>query len=262
MNAEHRKLLCFTLSYYWMDPTAWAASASGIALLRSCEELPERRYSLRITYKTFLVDLAQSKEEIFARFDYTRAVCPIRKASKAGVVVRRAETAAEKERYYEFYRAFADDPKRKNRILLIQREELPLLEILYALSSQGEYLGGVGLLPSADRRYLLAKYSATLHKCCEQDLLVWQAIQFAKDAGFSFFDLSWMLPSDDPASQQYRLFQYKKKFGGDLVDFYSYVRLRGAFRLLGPMFRAVLRWPFRGDIDRLALYLKKMRIFG
>jgi hypothetical protein len=260
-GAEQRKIFCFTANYYWMDRGAFLNSRKSISLLRSADQLPENEYSFRLVYKTFLVDLAKSKDEIYAGFDYTRAVCPIKKAIKAGVVVRRAESAEDKLRYYEFYRAFAEDPKRKNQILAVQKDELDKLDILYATSASGDYLGGIGLLPSADRRYLLAKYSATLHKFNEQDLLVWEAIQHAKDEGFAFFDLSWMLPSDDPNSMQYRLFQYKKKFGGDLVDFYSYVRLNGLMKLLGPPFRLVLRHFFDDNINNLALLLKKLGAF-
>ena len=259
--AEKRRLLFLSINYYWMDTASFLRSGEMISLLRTCDALPEQEYSLRIVYKTFLVDLSKSKDEIFSGFDYTRAVCPIKKAIKGGVVVKRAETAGEKLRYYDFYRAFAEDPKRKNRILVVQRGELDRLEIMYAVAADGEYLGGIGLLPSTDGRYLLAKYSATLHRCCEQDLLVWHAIQYAKDAGFSFFDLSWMLPSEDQNSQQYRLFQYKKKFGGDLVDFYSYVSLKGPCRMLGFFFQTILRHLFHGDIDRFALFLKKMTVF-
>lgn len=258
---EKRRLLCFTINYYWMDIPSFLNSRNMVSLLRTSETLGKDRYSFRLVYKTFLVDLGRTKEEIYAGFDYTRAVCPIKKAMKAGVTVKRAGTEEEKNRYYEFYRAFANDPKRKNRILVVQREELDKLEILYAISREGEYLGGIGLLPSADRRFLLAKYSATLHKCSEQDLLVWEAIQYAKDAGFSFFDLSWMLPSDDEQSQQYRLFQYKKKFGGDLVDFYSYVSLKGPATLLGVLFQGILSLFFGGNIDRFALFAKRYGVF-
>jgi lipid II:glycine glycyltransferase (peptidoglycan interpeptide bridge formation enzyme) len=207
------------------------------------------------------VDLNRSTDEIFAGFDYTRAVCPIKKAAKHGIVIKQAETDREKERYFEFYRSFAEHPKRKGKILVIQRHELDFLTVLYALSPEGDYLGGIGLLPSADGRYLLAKYSATLHRCCEQDLLVWHAIQYAKEHRYAWFDLSWMLPTEDTNSDQYRLYQYKKKFGGELVDFYAYVRFSALFAIPGKLFSLALAVLFGGDINRFSLFLKKIRMF-
>lgn len=260
-QVEKRKLLCFTLYYYWMDTAAFLKSANYISLLRTHDELPEKDYFLKIGYKTFLVDLSNTKEEIFATFDYTRAICPIKKALKKGVVVNPAGTAEEKERYFEFYKSFVDHPKRKNKILALQRNELEKLIIFYAVSAEGEYLGGIGLLPSSDGKYLLAKYSATLHRCCEQDLLVWHAIQYAKDMRYSYFDLSWMLPNGDKNSDQDRLYQFKKKFGGNLVNFYSYVKFRGALIVPGVFFAMILNVVFKGDINRFALFLKKLKIF-
>lgn len=258
---EERRLFGLPIYYYWMDTAAFLESKQFVSLLRTHEELPEHAYDLRIGYKTFLVDLNRSTDEIFAGFDYTRAVCPIKKAAKHGIVIKQAETDREKERYFEFYRSFAEHPKRKGKILVIQRHELDFLTVLYALSPEGDYLGGIGLLPSADGRYLLAKYSATLHRCCEQDLLVWHAIQYAKEHRYAWFDLSWMLPTEDTNSDQYRLYQYKKKFGGELVDFYAYVRFSALFAIPGKLFSLALAVLFGGDINRFSLFLKKIRMF-
>ena len=74
------------------------------------------------------------------------------------------------------------------------------------------------------------KYAASLHRSCENELLLWEAIQYAKDAGFTYFDMSWMTLTDDKDSDAYRLYQFKRKFGGELVDFYTYVKFRGILR--------------------------------
>lgn len=260
-QVEKRKLLCFTLHYYWMDTAAFLKSANYISLLRTHDELPEKDYFLKIDYKTFLVDLNRAKEEIYSTFDATGARYKINKALKAGVTVKLADTENEKQKFYDFYQTFIEDPKRKDKILTLQQKELDRLELFYAVSAGGEYLGGIGLLPSPDGRYLLYKYAATLHKYCENELLIWHAIQFAKDDGYTWFDMSWFLPTEDKNSDQYRLFQFKKKFGGNMVDFYSYVKFRGPFMIPGFLFKVILRLLFRGDINRFALCLKRMNVF-
>lgn len=258
---EKRKLLFFTLYYYWMDTEAFFDSKHYISLLRTHDELPEKEYFLRIIYKTFLIDLSKSKEEIYAAFDATGARYKIKKAIKSGVVVKRAETAEEKKKFYNFYQAFVEDPKRKNKILVLQQDELDKLNIFYAISAEGEYLGGTGLLTSPDKRYLLYKYAATLHRFCENELILWHAIQYAKDAGYACFDMSWIWPTEDKSSDQYRLYQFKKKFGGTLVNFYSYVKLRGLFKVPGAFSKVILKYFFRGDINNFTLFLKKLKVF-
>lgn len=258
---EKRKLLCFTLHYYWMDTAAFLKSTNFISLLRTHEELPENEYNLKIAYKTVLIDLSRTKKELYSAFDSKGASYPIRKAVKCGVSVKRAETAAEKEAFYSFYQAFVAEPKRKDKILALQDDELGRLLIFNAVSGVGEYLGGIGLLPSPDGRYLLYKYSATRHRFCENDLMIWHALQYAKDAGFKWFDMSWFLPTEHKDSDQYRLYQFKKKFGGEQVDFYSYVKFRGPFLIPVILFKLILRFLFRGDIDRFALCLKALKIF-
>ena len=260
-HVERRTLLCFTLNYYWMDTGAFRKSRQYISLLRSHDELPDNEYFLKIPYKTFLIDLSKSKDAIYAAFDYTGARYKINKAFKNGVVVRRAETAAEKQQFHDFYQAFAEDPSRKNKILVLQKSELDSLEIFYAVSAKGEYLGGIGLLPSPDRRYVLYKYAATVHRFCENELMLWHAIQYAKDARYAWFDMSWMWSTDDKTSDQYRLYQFKKKFGGDLVPFYTYVKLRGPFIIPGMLFKLILQVFFKGDIIKVTLLLKRMRVF-
>jgi lipid II:glycine glycyltransferase (peptidoglycan interpeptide bridge formation enzyme) len=244
-----------------MDTEAYRKSPNSISLLRSHDELPEKEYFLKIGYKTFLIDLSKTKEAIYSAFDYTGARYKINKAQKKGVIVKKAETAAEKQKFYDFYQAFAGDPKRKNKILVLQEEELNRLDVFCAVSAEGEYLGGTGLLPSPDRRYLLYKYSATLHRSCENELLLWHAIQYAKDAQYAYFDMSWMWPAEDEQSDQYRLYQFKKKFGGDLVDFYTYVKLKGLFKVPGALFKLILKYFFKGDIINFTLRLKKLKGF-
>jgi lipid II:glycine glycyltransferase (peptidoglycan interpeptide bridge formation enzyme) len=260
-TAEKRKLLCCTLNYYWMDKKSFLKSMNYISLLRTHEELPRSQYDQKIRYTTFLVDLSKSKEELFASFDYTSARYKINKAVKNGVVVRQAVGADEKRRFYDFYREFVEDPERKNQILALKQSELERLVIYYALSPQGEYLGGIGLLPSPDGRYLLYKYAATQRKLCENDLLVWHGIQHGKDSGFAYFDMSWMGALDDKDSKQYRLFQYKKKFGGEMVNFYSFIKLRGPFKVPGLIFKFILKHFFNDDINNFTLCLKRIGAF-
>ena len=260
-DVEKRQFSFFTLFYYWLDTKAYLESDERIALLRTHEALPGNQYQLKFCYKTFLIDLGRTKDEIYADFDASGARYKIRKALKCGVVVKPAQSAEEKLKFYDFYQDFVLDPKRKNKILVLQKNEIDRLHIFYALSADGEFLGGVGLIPSPDGRILVYKYAATLHRFCENELLLWQGIQYAKDNDFSYFDMSQMTLTDDKNSDSYRLFQFKRKFGGELVDFYTYVRFKGPLVILAKPFELILKHFFDEDINKFALFLKKIRVF-
>jgi len=258
---EKRKLLFLTLNYYWMDTEGFLKSTDRIALLRTHDMLPPGEYFHRLDYKTFLIDLRRSTEQLLSSLDYKSARYPINRALKSGIAVKFAEDRPEKERFFRFYQDFIEGPGHRNQVLALQQDELERLVVLYAVSSQGEYLGGIGLLPSPDGRYLLYKYSATKRRFCENDLLVWQAILHAKEAGYTYFDMSWMGNVDGSDDKQRRLFQYKKKFGGELVPFYSYVKVRGVLKIPGLFFKIILKRLFKDDINNLALLLKRTWIF-
>ena len=92
-QVEKRKLFLFTLNYFWMDKEAFVNSKNSICLLRSHAELPEKEYFLKFEYKTFLINLNRTKEDLFSALDSTGARYKIRKALKSGVTVNKAQTA-------------------------------------------------------------------------------------------------------------------------------------------------------------------------
>ncbi len=257
-RVEKRKLSFLTVYYYWLDKEAYLKSKNYISILRTYDELSENEYFFKIGYKTFLIDLIKSKDEIYSAFDHKRQ---INKAIKSGMLIKQAVSYEEKLNFFNFYQKFAEDPKRKDQILVLQKNELEKLAIFYAVSAEREYLGGIGLLSSFDNRYLLYKYGATVHRCNESEYLMWNAIQYAKDNGYSFFDTSWFQPTEDKNSVLYRLYQFKKKFGGDCVDFYTYVNLGQPFIIPGLLFKFILKYFFKGNLHNLTLFLKKLHFF-
>jgi peptidoglycan pentaglycine glycine transferase (the first glycine) len=258
-QVEKRKLFFLTLNYYWLDVHSYIQSKNLISILKTYQEIPEHEYDLKIEHKTFLIDLHKTKEEIFSAFGSARY--RIHKSIKCGVVIQRAETVGEKRRFYEFYREFVEVPSRKDKILVLQESELDKIEVFFAMSAEGEYLGGIGLLPSIDRCYLYYKYGATTHKYCEGDLLMWHAILYAKENNYVNFDMSYVYPEADKNSDQYGLYRFKKKFGGTLVSFYTYIKVRAPFNVLVTFFKMILQYFFENNMNDFALWLKKLKVF-
>jgi lipid II:glycine glycyltransferase (peptidoglycan interpeptide bridge formation enzyme) len=90
------------------------------------------------------------------------------------------------------------------RLLIAEKDGVPLAAMFMSVSSdQASYLYGAS---SGDRRDLMAPYA-----------LQWAAIQEAKKAGCSSYDLFGVAPGPDPEHPMYGLYQFKRGFGGSML---------------------------------------------
>jgi lipid II:glycine glycyltransferase (peptidoglycan interpeptide bridge formation enzyme) len=254
---EKRRLLGLDASYYWFDTQAYFEDSNLIKFLRSHEEIPKNRYSIKITLMAYFVSLTTPMEQVLAGFQ-PRARQGIKKAEKSGVVVQKASTDAEKLKFFDFYEKFAQAPQRQGKMLVMQKEELPNLDIFNAISGEGEYLGGIGILSSRRAGVSYYKYGATLHRFNENDLLVWRAIKDAKALGYSLFCTSTYIPGSAADSEHAKLLLFKKKFGGEPRPFYTYIRLAFPFSLGAWFVQKLIDFNFLGKIDR---GLKRLGLF-
>ena len=69
------------------------------------------------------------------------------------------------------------------------------------------------------------------------------------------------MPSEDKNSDMYRLYRFKKKFGGTMVPFYTYVKLKGPVKVPGMLFKLILKLFFRDDLNDFTLFLKRLKVF-
>ena len=249
-----RRFFLLKLSDYWFDESAFDHSISAISTLQTHKKLDQNKFSFKINFKTFHIDLSKSLEDIFTSFEPKSARYPIRKAEKAGVIIKRAETEKEKKDFNLFFKKFAEEKK----IPLIQEEELSFYDVFYALSPTGELLGGTAFVKADDKSVYRYKHGATGHKYNENDLLLWTAIKYAKEAGYHYFDLGGVLITNDVNSYYHRHFKFKEKFGGELVDFYTYVKIRKPLSLLMFIPDLVVKLFFKRDYNGFINFLNKM----
>lgn len=111
-RVEKRKLSFLTVYYYWLDKEAYLKSKNYISILRTYDELSENEYFFKIGYKTFLIDLIKSKDEIYSAFDHKRQ---INKAIKSGMLIKQAVSYEEKLNFFNFYQKFAEIRKGKTK---------------------------------------------------------------------------------------------------------------------------------------------------
>ncbi|HOF00116.1 MAG TPA: peptidoglycan bridge formation glycyltransferase FemA/FemB family protein [Spirochaetota bacterium] len=228
----------------WFDMNKYYESKYLVKILHTNKVIDN--YSLIIKEKTFIIDLSQNVDAIFSNMDKKSAQYSINKAIKSGVYVNKAESEEDLKKYFKF---FTDFSKRKS-IPTIVYEELLDYDVFLAYSKENELLGGCAFLLDNDSGTYRYKHGATLYKYNENDLLLWEAIKYAKVKNYKIFDFGGVKVTEDEESYYFRHFKYKKKFGGELVDFYTYIKFGGLLKLFLFPFKILLNVFFKGDFNR------------
>ncbi|MBT4338451.1 MAG: peptidoglycan bridge formation glycyltransferase FemA/FemB family protein [Bacteroidetes bacterium] len=251
---RERKILWFTLFDYWFEVDNFINSSPALSILRTNKQLDKKQYSVKICEKTFLTDLSKTETEIFSSFKQKSAKYPIKKAEKIGVEVILALTIETKENFKKFLSDFA---KERNIPAFAKDESLEHYDIFNAYSSTKEYLGGIACIFDSNKEIFRYKYGATLYKYSENDLLIWKAMQYAKKNGYHYFDMGGVPVKADSSSQG--RYKFKEKFGGELVDFYTYIKVSGPLRILFFLSKIFVYVFFKNDYNNMISFINKYK---
>jgi len=249
----YRKRRIFGLQIwdYWFDDKQFINTKSSLSILRSDKKLRKKYYSFKLLEKTYKIDLRQDKKEIFSKFKKKSAQYSIKKAKKCGVKIIIANTKEEKMKFRQFLDGFA---KNMSIPAFALDESLDPYSIFNAYSQEDEYLGGVAFIHDTQKKTFRYKYGATSYKYNENDLLIWKAILFAKKNNYLFFDLGGVPIVKSPENEG--RFKFKEKFGGDLVDFYTYIKVKKTLIPLLYTSNFIVFLFFKNDYNKLFRYLK------
>lgn len=253
---REKRVAIFKIHDIWFDTNQYRLCQGKVIALHTNELLSEVDYDFKLAALTLLLDITPKEEEIFAKFEYKSCKYAINKAIKDGIKVLRIQTDQEAEQYLEFQGEFC----REKGIPMLASEELLDLTCYYALSAEGEYLGACAFIESADQKTVRYKYGATKHKLNANEIILWKAIQDYHNNGFSFFDFGGCIPTEDKEDYYYRHYRFKKKFGGDLIDSYTYFKIKGFYRIFYYLFNVFVQLFFKGDVNGFTNFLNKMKI--
>lgn len=254
---ERKKKIAFiTLYDIWFDTKRFLNSKDLVAALHTNDKIDRNEYDFKIIAKTFLLDISMELEEIFAKFEYKSAKYAINKALRDGVTVKKIRTQEERKQYLSFQSDFC----KEKGIPLLHEEELAELTCFYALSKDGEYLGACAFLESEDKKTVRYKYGATLHKLNANEFILWHVIQEYHKEEYHYFDFGGCIPTEDKESYYYRHYHFKKKFGGDLMDSYTYFRIKGIYRIFYYLFHCFVKLFFKGDVNEFIIFLNRVKI--
>lgn len=250
---REKKVAFLTIHDIWFDAECFEHSKYAIAALHTNDSLEEKYFDFCQTGKTFLLDISQEEKTIFSRFEYKSARYAINKAIRDGVSVHKICTETEKQQYMDFQQKFCE----QKGIPQLNTEELESLTGYYALSAEGEYLGACTFIEAKDGKTVRYKYGATKHKLNANEIILWEAIKAYRKKGFQYFDFGGCVPTEDKESYYYRHYHFKKKFGGKLIESYTYFRIKGIYRLFYYVFDKFVQLFFKGDVNGFTNWLNQ-----
>jgi len=185
--------------------------------------ISNRVYDVKNTYSSYrfvnkythILDLIKTEDDLWKNLE-GRCRTAIRKAQKSKVIVNRESDRNFIERYYsiieEIYLAQSMPcPNKKALYYDIWDSFAPGNAIFLSAKYHDEIIGGVIIIIDRKRAYYLNGASRyDFRSLSASNLLLWEAINIAKEKGVEKFDF---VGSNIP-----RLAKFKKSFGGQLVE--------------------------------------------
>lgn len=252
-----KRILLFKIHDIWFDEEKFKNSKYSIVILHSNASIASK-YQFRFVGHTFLLNIEDDEEIIFKKLDYKSARYAINRAKRDGVIVNKVESDLERNDYIKFQKDFCA----KKGIPMFHDDELNQLISYYAVSSDGEYLGACSFIGDACKETVRYKYGATEHKLNANEIILWTAICDFHNEGYKLFDFGGVgvMAEKDKDSGEYKRYQFKKKFGGDFVESYSYVKTNGACKLLGLIGKFCVDIVWKGDTNECVRWLTKRKL--
>jgi lipid II:glycine glycyltransferase (peptidoglycan interpeptide bridge formation enzyme) len=181
---------------------------------------------------TFALDLSQSEESIL-KGQETSVRTSLRKAEREGVRIRELTSEADLESYIEL--AAATSARVRGIAAYTNFPPGFFRELYYGMSPNGSaklYIAYMGETPlaggiffcSKDRMLYFAGASSRDRKWTSLQAptaLLWHAIREAKRLRMALFDFGGCTPTEDTSDPRYRVYAFKKRWGGSLEVFYN-----------------------------------------
>lgn len=253
---RYKKVLFVKIHDIWFETEKYNKSSENVVALHTNQVLDKSLFDEVFVTKTMLIDISCDKDIIFKEFDYKSARYPINKATKDGIIVKRVENEEEEKQFFSFHASFC----REKGIPILSQNELAELECYSAWTQEKEYLGGCAFFTSQEEGTVRYKYGSTKHKMNANEIILWKAMCDYHDRGFRWFDMGGVIPTEDKDSYYYRHFKFKEKFGGKLVDSYTYFKFKGIERFFYYIFKVFLKLFFANDINGFTNFLSRHHI--
>jgi lipid II:glycine glycyltransferase (peptidoglycan interpeptide bridge formation enzyme) len=197
-----------------------AAAKLNVARLwiYSVNEIKELQENLAEISRTYILDLNCESEVLWKNMD-SRSRNVVKKAEQKGVLVRAAENEREFNEWWKTYlkTAKAKEFDIQNYDLALALFKDPSLAKLFISLVDGQIAGGFFFLVNHYPIYWLGAFDRKFLEWSPNNLCMWRAIIWFKENSFKLLDLGGAV-----TDREHGPTQFKKKFGGRLVDAYIY----------------------------------------
>lgn len=218
---EYKKSV-FRFKEIWFADEPEDVDGCDSVIYRACEKAVDKDGFTRSEFPTFVIDLTQPLETIWANMDKKSTRYVIKKAEKEGIIVHQSIHC---ERFFEFYDKFT---RLKGYTNIINRDVVRQRGWLYVARANDK----VDALLAA-QVYLADKlHIRWLHGAREMGvslasdamrLLIWETIKRSKEAGMISFDFGGRYEEDEKPDWK-AISDFKASFGGKPVTHYIYTK--------------------------------------
>ena len=183
-------------------------------------------------YLNFLVDLTKTKEELWKGLSKKRRN-DIKRAKKRGVTIKEIEDKHFIPIFYDLIHEtykFAKLPLADISLFKSVFDSLVLKERakFFLAEHEDNYIGAILILIYKERIYdWYAGACRDYLRLCPNDLLGWHSIEWGSENGYHIFDFG----GAGKPSEEYGVRDFKKQFGGKLVNYGRYVKIHSPKKL-------------------------------
>ncbi|MBP2639677.1 MAG: FemAB family protein [Firmicutes bacterium] len=181
------------------------------------------KFSLRIPFGNYVINLTQSEEEIFGDF-HTKHRNSVRKAEKSAVVIKYGH-----EKLLNDYMIIDNDTWRrsgaKGSHISYYRNIMKTLgenAVVFIAYKDDIPQGGAIFYYNKEMSYYMFGASKNQPESGSMNLLHWEAIKYMKSNGVKRYSFVGCRINEDEDSKYHDIQRFKKRFGGDLVTGYLF----------------------------------------
>ncbi len=226
MLQVERKIYLFKTTEIWFSDYPFDVTGYDAVTFHACRNKVDIHGFDREEFTTLVIDLTQDLDVIWKNMSQSSCRYAINRAKRDGVKIKRNENYKE---FYEINRSFR---RRKGLPLGFEKiETMKKYGTLFVAEFNGEILGGqlyledennIRWLLGASKRLEVSKEKATLIGNANR-LIIWQAINHAKEKGIKEFDMGgYGHTGGDKSDQADTIDTFKLSFGGKLTTHYIY----------------------------------------
>jgi len=182
-----------------------------------------------IERNTFIINLSKSEDDIWNNFN-KKLRNSIRKAEKENVKIEEIKEEGNLKEYYELSLKTEKRIKeiKGRKTFAIQKYEFfkkvfnENIGRFLVARYNGKIIAGALFLVWADKTIYFQSFSSVEHTPKQApSLLQWEAIKKFKKEGLKKYDLGGVTINLEPSDSRYWVYEFKRKFNGELQKFYN-----------------------------------------